>query len=268
MVGIKILGLLGNHLFQVAFMYHLKKKYGYDFFIEYGTVRMNKPRLEMYFDLPEYNYYKNKFNQFWHTKIKPITNTIKIDSNYHPDIESKKIQDNTIYEGFVQSELYFNSLKDLNAIFKIKKKYVQQFEQKYGNVFKEYKTIVVHLRRGDYTEGGWELPLTYYHNALNKIKNKGEYKIIFVSDDIKFVKENFRNESNCLFICDSEIVDFQIIKHADIIIIANSSFSWWGAYLNTKRNKQIFAPYNWLGFKKNEESPKGIMSINWNWVKF
>lgn len=268
MVGIKILGLLGNHLFQVAFMYHLKEKYGYDFFIEYGTVRMNKPRLEKYFDLPNYNYYSNKLNQLWYTKIKPITNRIEIDINLSPNTELNKIQDNAIYEGFVQSEIYFNSIKNIHSIFKIKKKYTNKFQQKYSNLFRENKTIVVHIRRGDYTENGWLLPMMYYEKALQEIENKNDYKIIFVSDDMEFVKTHFGNNPNYLFISDSEIMDFQIIQHGDIIITANSTFSWWGAYLNQKKNKEVFAPKNWLGFKENIESPKGIMSINWKWINF
>jgi len=49
-----------------------------------------------------------------------------------------------------------------------------------------------------------------------------------------------------------------------VLILANSTFSWWGAYLNPN-NPVVFAPKYWLGFKVNLEYPKGIMSVDWNW---
>jgi hypothetical protein len=54
--------------------------------------------------------------------------------------------------------------------------------------------------------------------------------------------------------------------NADVCILSNSSFSWWGAWLNTKPGKVIYGPQNWLGFGKNDEYPAGIstnLPVNW-----
>ena len=268
MVGIRILGLLGNHLFQIAFLYNLKKKFGYKTFIEYGNGRMNKPRVEKYFDIAGYNFWTNKLLQFWYTKIVKLK-YIDLNSELSPEENIAHITENCIYNGFVQSEQYFSDLNEsIKDIFKIKKKYINEFQLKYGKYFNlDKKSIVVHLRRGDYNETGWVLPLSYYQSAFECINDISKYNIIFVSDDIEFVKEKFTQFSAAVFICDSEIIDFQIIKNADIAIIANSSFSWWAAYLNEKTDKVIYAPKNWLGFKENKEHPVGIMSVNWNWLE-
>ena len=76
----------------------------------------------------------------------------------------------------------------------------------------------------------------------------------------------FQNLPNVSLEENSEIIDFQLIMNADIAIIANSSFSWWAAYLNAKEHKIVYAPKYWLGFKVDKEIPEKIMSVNWNWI--
>lgn len=91
--------------------------------------------------------------------------------------------------------------------------------------------------------------------------------IIIVTDDVTLAQEKFATLINATFISDSEINDFQLLLHADKLIISNSSFAWWGAYLNCK-NAEVFAPKYWLGFHEQIENPYGIMSVNWNWLEF
>jgi hypothetical protein len=274
MVGHRVLGMLGNHMFQYAFIYSVSKRFKTPFFIEYGSATMNKPRLYSYFKLQNDNYFKNQLLKIWFSIFKRNATIIPIDSNSLPEIELKKIKDNCIYSGFVQSEKYFQETP-VGHVFQVKKKYVQQFNDKYGELFKS-KIITMHIRRGDYAEqsndflGGkdLQLPVNYYQSALKEISNLELYQIVIVSDDIEFCKDNFKNLKRCYFISDSEIMDFQIIMNADICIIANSTFSWWAAYLNKKQNKIIFAPRYWLGFKVKREFPVGITSVkDWNLIE-
>ena len=273
MVGLRILGLLGNHLFQYMFIYKVSKKLRTPFYIEYGKARMTIQRLNKYFHLKNYHPIRN----FIYCKIHRVNEEVTIDSLKSPEQELIKIKNNVIYNGFVQSEKYFLD-PDLNVheIFKIRKKYVHEFNNKYQQLFEKNKTIVIHVRRGDFIEAGADflggtdlrLPLTYYENALSKINNLAVYKIIFISDDIPFCQQHFRDLLNCQFESNNEIIDLQLIMKADIAIISNSTFAWWGAYLNKKKYKQIFCPKHWLGFLVKQEFPVGIASVNgWNYLE-
>jgi hypothetical protein len=275
MVGHRILGMLGNHMFQFAFIYSVSEKLETPFFIEYGSAKMNRPRLYTYFKLRNHNYFQNQLLKTWFLLVNRKPRVITLDSEAEPEIELEKLADNCIYTGFAQSEKYFQRIP-ANDIFKIKKKYVQRFNQKYGELFGKNKIIAIHVRRGDYAEqdnellGGKDLslPISYYQNALSDISNIETYQVVIISDDIEYCKINFKSLANCHFVSDTEIIDFQIMKNADVCIIANSSFSWWGAYLNEKVNKMIFAPQYWLGFKVRREFPKGITSVKgWNLIE-
>ncbi len=181
------------------------------------------------------------------------------------------------YDAFFQSDSYFSSIqKKLNIHFTIKKRYQKEFEQKYELFFRENKVIVVHIRRTDYKEvefeglggQGVDLPIAYYEKSLDTIKNRDDYRIIFISDDIESVKEDFSHYKNAHFETYQAIVDFQLIQHADISIIANSTFAWWAAYLSKKENSITYAPMYWLGFKVKKEFPIGITTSKFNWIEF
>ena len=97
--------------------------------------------------------------------------------------------------------------------------------------------------------------------AINEI---GESNFVFVSDDMEWVKENFKGENIWYSNFTDEINDFLLMVYSDNIVISNSSFSWWGAYLNKNPNKTIIAPKNWFGPK----GPKDIEDIiPKDWIK-
>jgi hypothetical protein len=105
------------------------------------------------------------------------------------------------------------------------------------------------------------LPQSYFINACNRIKDIDSYKIIVVTDDKKNACKIFSFLKNKMIISESEIIDFQIIQNSDTVIIANSTFSWWAAFLN-KKNPQVCAPEYFVGFKIRKELPEGIIPDN------
>jgi hypothetical protein len=159
--------------------------------------------------------------------------------------------------GYFQSEKYFKFIrKDILNIFKFK----GASDPNYLEVVRKIQasnSVSVHIRRGDYvlnkTANAFHgvLSIAYYKKALNHIKaNVAKPKIFLFSDDPEWVRKNFS------FIGRFDLVDFNrgelsyrdmelmsLCKHN---IIANSSFSWWGAWLNLNKDKIVIAPKKWL----------------------
>ena len=187
------------------------------------------------------------------------------------------LENNRYYDGFFQSERYFDQYAAIiRTRFQIKKTYRKAFEEKYGELFLSHKTIVVHIRRKDYTLVGYDdiggagiaLPLTYYQKAFEQIEHFNDYVVLFISDDIESIKHDFGEKPNYRYEHNDAIVDFQLIQHADIAIIANSTFAWWAAYLSQKPTAQIYAPAYWWGFKVKKEFPAGITTRKFHWIEF
>lgn len=116
------------------------------------------------------------------------------------------------------------------------------------------RPISLHMRRGDYTlaiEGHLALPLEYYRSAIEHMRAKfvdAEYFVF--SDDIEFAREHLPPDLKATFVDhnDSQHAheDLRLMSACHHHIIANSSFSWWGAWLNGRADKVVVAPRNWL----------------------
>lgn len=174
-------------------------------------------------------------------------------------------------EGYFQSEKYFAGIKDI-----IKKEFFLKNEpgQVYDETAKkinETNSVAVHFRRGDYiTNQGINKifgtpPLEYYHTAVKKMAGmiKDPHFYIF-SNDIEWVKNNFKPEYPTTYVADPALKNFHeisLMSKCRHNIIANSSFSWWGAWLNGNQNKIVVAPQRWFVWKKF--NTKDIVPESW-----
>lgn len=294
MIGVIAQGRMGNQLFQYAFAYVTARKLQTDFFIYLADSlhyfdliddfdRINEKNIKHYSrknilrfsDLPfVFKEFKNPIKYVAkrkiHKNICTWNNTLD-ENNYL----LKEISDNTLYSGFFQSEEYLTEFRtEIMKMFAIKNEFRSEFEKNKKYLLGK-KYIAVHIRRTDYKNYGGEelggldmtLPLSYYRNCLSLISDVDQYNVVFVSDDPEFARAEFGERENHYFESNDEITDFQLLLNADKTIIANSSFSWWAAWLNTKPEKAIYAPEYYLGFRVNKYYPAGIKVKDWNWIK-
>ena len=113
-------------------------------------------------------------------------------------------------------------------------------------------SVSIHVRRGDYlkhknlqTHG--LCSLDYYKKAIDYLLDQKSNLNFFVfSDDLEWCKNNFDFVQNIFYCEGSPIEDFILMSSCKYNIIANSSFSWWSAFLNQNQNKIIIYPNNWF----------------------
>ena len=187
-----------------------------------------------------------------------FSNDIKITKSYkEPYYHYKEIKessnDNILdLVGYWQSYRYFENCQGLIQGI---------FTPKIGFPIK-YDFTSVHVRRGDYTNLTKEyeqLNLEYYNKAMKEVNSK--YYII-ISDDIDYCKTIFKGSNIYFSEYKTVIEDFALMISCEHNIIANSTFSWWGAYLNKNPFKIVVAPNKWFG-KALNHSTKDLMQDSW-----
>lgn len=114
--------------------------------------------------------------------------------------------------------------------------------------------VSLHMRRGDFTlaaEGNIALPLDYYERAISTMRERLGNPTFFVfSDDIAYAREHLKLGKDAFFVSHNDVAssheDLRLMSSCRHHIIANSTFSWWGAWLNASPDKMVFAPKHWL----------------------
>lgn len=178
--------------------------------------------------------------------------------NYTPILYFENIR----LSGYFQSEKYFD--KELVAeLFSIDDKSKKYIEENYGEIFKN-EIISINVRRGDYLKRPLRQPICempYFKKAINYFGRDKRYLII--SDDIEWCKKKFIGD-NYLFIDDEPpVIDLYLQTYCTHNIISNSTFSWWGAWLNPNVNKIVVAPKNWFGVQMKKLDTKDLIPDNW-----
>jgi hypothetical protein len=147
--------------------------------------------------------------------------------------------------GYFQSSKYFSGISCFKNMLIFPDGIRQYIIEKYGSILtKEH--VIVHARRGDYLKYQkihTNLDDTYYKNAVENIKQSiPNPRFILISDDINYWKD--KNFDNAIYFNENEIVTLWLMMNSSNLIIANSTFSWWGAYLS---GGKVVAPKEWFG---------------------
>jgi len=287
---ILIYGGLGNQMFQYALNVALNQKgkkskiLFTNFFYNHHHNGFNVSKafkLKLSFPLNLYNFllvhgeflYNNKFSAHFLKKF--ITQYHKNKFVTYKEKKEFVFDENVFYQtsslliGIWQVEAYFKDIKNIiwqEFTFNVPKDTKNKLlEEKIKNC----NSISIHIRRGDYLSEQWSnthkviKDETYYINSINYLNRKIENPNYYIfSDDIDWVKANLIFP-DCTFVAHnngkSSYIDMYLMSLCKHNIIANSTFSWWGAWLNKNENKIVIAPERWLN---SNESP-GILPVEW-----
>lgn len=270
-------GRLGNQMFQYAALRGIAAKRGYDWVIPPDT----------------YNHKDNYglFETFELTNVKPENigfinndkNMVEISHSYSEDIVEKCPDDVSVY-GYFQTEKYFSHIADeIHTDFTFKKDYLDPCKEYINSL--DTAPIFLHIRQSDNI--GREqyhpiLPISYFEEALTQFPE--DTQCFIFTDDINWCKkQEFFKQDRFLFNESNDRYSYQsidgtgkmqntLLPQVDLClmslcsggIIANSSFSWWGAWLQNDRGKVIAPdPKKWFGTAMSELDTSDIVPERW-----
>ena len=209
--------------------------------------------------------HSNEYMQlFKNLKTSPIAEYVH--AQYYPFeyIENQSIKHNTLIDGFFQSEKYFAHNRDdileyLDFGF-ISNDYLLQ---KYDFINNSLTTSI-HIRRGDYIKHPNHHPtqsIEYYKQGIEILNDKTELFIIF-SDDIQWCKDNINLKKAIYIENEKDYIELYLMSLCRHNITCNSSFSWWGAWLNKNTDKIVIGPLKWFG-DAIQHNTGDILPENW-----
>jgi hypothetical protein len=178
-----------------------------------------------------------------------------MESDFTHNEQTNYLRDDCDLYGYFQTEKYFSHCRDLILNqFTFKSKYSDKSNQYLESIRENKKgsnIVSLHVRRGDYVHYPQHHPTCgteYYNKAVSEIKSRIERPVFLVfSDDKEWCKTVFIGDEYIISELDNPYEEMCAMTLCDSHIIANSSFSWWGAWLNKKENKTVISPSNWLG---------------------
>lgn len=181
----------------------------------------------------------------------------------------RHVHGNIYLMGWFQNENYFKEyrntlLQDLTPRHKIK---ISSFLR---NTLKRENTVSVHIRRTDFIKGKNELPVSYYETAKSYIeKYIACPQYLIFSDDSEWVRQHMDFGSSAFFMSEENLGDYEelfVMSRCRNNIIANSTFSWWGAWLNQNERKMVIGPKVWR-IHGRQDVERNVMPDDWIRVK-
>ena len=236
----RFIGRLGNNMFQIAACIGYAKKHNVGWGVKkgYREKGFNAFQVDKYFpNISSCDSYFKAYTEFQEQWAGTEFNYHEIP--FHPN--------GCELVGFWQSEKYFENAKD-----EVRKYLQLPFVEGY----RDY--VSIHIRRGDYVQHSGSFPpvtVEYIEKAMKQIRS---HRYLVFSDDIAYCKEIFKHLNNSIQQFEysegrNEFEDMALMASCGHNIIANSSFSWWAAWLNTNPDKIVVSPShkrgNWFGME-------------------
>ena len=183
------------------------------------------------------------------------------------------VKDNAYLRGYWQSEKYFKHIEDIiRQEFTLRAK-PDKINSQLGSDIVSRNSVSIHVRRGDYASNSrinkihGTCNLDYYFESINKIAEVVEEPTFYVfSDDPPWVHKNLKIPYPTVFVThngpEKDYEDLRLMSLCKHHIIANSSFSWWGAWLCSNPDKMVFAPKKW--FNTPDLDTRDLIPESWH----
>ena len=245
MIGFNNLGRMGrlaNQMFQYASLKGIAKNRGYEYMISYHADAVNDGignmlRTEL-FDLFDLDVRTGIFNA-----------SVVGERQHNFDQELfDNCPDNVVLQGYFQTEKYFKYIEDeIRKDFTFKNAILEPCKEMIEGV---EAPVALHVRRTDYVTNAINHPpctLDYYKKALSHFE--AHRNVIVFSDDPAWCNEQelFSGDNFMISENTDNRIDLCLMSLCSDFIIANSSFSWWGAWLSANEDKKVIAPNQWFG---------------------
>ncbi len=288
MIILHLSGGLGNQMFQYAFGHAIAKRLGTDLKLELTDPTLiihNGFELARIFDIQAseatqadmqavLGIYRHRLIRkvFKATGVSKIFKSPCIEEpHFHFSPSMLAIPDNSFVNGYWQSEKYFLEIQnEIRSNFAFKLPMFQQ-NADVAETINKTNSVSLHVRRNDFatnlrinaTHG--LCSLEYYQAAIRYVAERVEHPNYFVfSDDSAWVKSNLKIDFPCEFVEHNQgkesYNDMRLMSQCQHHIIANSSFSWWGAWLNPRLEKIVVAPQQWFA---NDSNTQDLIPQGW-----
>lgn len=264
---VKFKGGLGNQLFQYSFALSLSYKYSLPIFFDNFNLQLNHPKnTSRRFMLSELsvNYpFVSLFKKIYYFIMPFFIKNFVINDKTLNSVNDGR--DTIILDGYFQNYILFDEFSnEIKDSLKLSSQNTDYTELE-NIILKCENSVALHIRRGDYVTNAYAnkfhgvLLIDYYLQAISILRNKlKNYNIFIFSDDIKWAKENFKFD-NFFFVDDtyklSDVESLIVMSKCNHFIIANSSYSWWAAYLGSNPSKNVIYPKSWNIYNSSPISP-------------
>lgn len=273
MIITKLQGGLGNQLFQYSLGRFLAHKHQTPLKLDtswYGVVPDRQYDLSVYAiaaplaTAPEAESLKNKF-------VPLAKRSYFKERFYHFDPAVLAAGPNVFLEGYWQSEKYFLPIADIIRHEITLKTPPQGMNKEILQQINETLAVSLHVRRGDYVSNSaannyhGTSPLEYYKAAVDHIAKRVKNPHFYIfSDDPTWTRKNLLLDYPLTFVTGNDKAaqeDLRLMSQCRHFIIANSTFSWWGAWLSSSEGKTVIAPKEW--FKDKSNTDKDLIPNDW-----
>lgn len=288
MIKIILSGGLGNQMFQYAAGRALSLKLKTDLSVDLYKLSKKTNAISRSYELdvfdisiPQTNNLKNKFavKSFKLLKNNGIGRLCLYLLNIFCDERAQEyklafegLNDDATLFGYFQNENYFKEYSEQIRVDFSFNKTLDAQNQEVESGIGESNSVSMHIRRADYANANSNLPIldmSYYDRAIKYINREVENPVYYIfSDDMDWVKHNLKDKDIQMKFVDwnsesSSYIDMRLISKCKHNIIANSSFSWWGAWLNNNPNKLVIAPDIWYKSDILGGHPDGFIPEGW-----
>lgn len=291
MIVSRLIGGLGNQMFQAAAGYSLAKRLGLDLKLDIASLKKYKRhngyqlsdifegefQIASFWDVLKVLRLKNWKQRRNSVEVRPgflfdAHSRVLLEKSHNYCIDFDKVKTSCYLAGYWQSQRYFlDCQEDIRKIFKFKKLTDSANLSVFERIIRS-NAVGIHVRRGDYisdinaNEFHGICDFEYYQHAIRIIQEKVEKPRFFLfSDDMQYCKTAFEHLNNVEFVDvnagKNSYKDMHLFSACKHHIIANSSFSWWGAWLGNWDEQHVIAPKVW--FAGSTYPIQDIYKHNW-----